>query len=68
MPKPDLGLHCWPRPVCPKIKDHYGNITGWMQDFRKGGSFWIILSKNQKLLNFHENPHENEIGGFEQPH
>ena len=37
MPKPDLGLHCWPRPVCPKIKDHYGNITGLDAGFQKGG-------------------------------
>ena len=21
----DLRLHCLPRPVCPDIKDHYGN-------------------------------------------
>ena len=20
----DLGLHCLPRPTCPKTKDHYG--------------------------------------------
>ena len=23
----DLGLHCLPRPVCPKILDHYGIQT-----------------------------------------
>ena len=22
----DLGLHCLPRPVCPKTLDHYGNL------------------------------------------
>ena len=21
----DLGLHCLPRPICPKTLDHYGN-------------------------------------------
>ena len=21
----DLGLHCLPRPICPKTWDHYGN-------------------------------------------
>ena len=23
----DLGLHCLPRPICPKTKDHYGTQT-----------------------------------------
>ena len=23
-PRTDLGLHCLPRLVCPKTKDHYG--------------------------------------------
>ena len=21
----DLGLHCLPRPICPRTSDHYGN-------------------------------------------
>ena len=28
----DLGLHCLPRPVSPKSKDHYGSIE-WNRSF-----------------------------------
>ena len=28
----DLGLHCLPRPICPKILDHYGISSLTKQD------------------------------------
>ena len=43
------------------------SYSGLDAGFRKGGwagaggSFWTILSKNEKFLNFHQNRHENEI-------
>ena len=31
----DLGLHCLPRPVCPKTWDHYGRFITCKQIFNK---------------------------------
>ena len=50
----DLGLHCLPRHICPKTKDHYGNFL----QFSVKNQLWVlakaILMNNHKVCFYGE--------------
>ena len=45
----DLGLHCLPRPICPKTKDHYSKVQSVkQQNLQKYISCILLLCEWQK--------------------
>ena len=40
----DLGLHCLPRPICPKTYDHYGSYLSFIKEISGRECYLTYLS------------------------